>query len=109
MSPANRNDLHFAYPLLGAARFVLSLPRRIVRADGAYGDIHLVEWIVTVLCARPIIPFNRKKQPVARVRHLVWYRLSYAARAVIERFFGVARRHYGLDTHAALGWDAVVR
>ncbi len=43
------------------------------------------------------------------MRHLVWCRLSYAACAVIERFFGVAKRHYGLDTHAALGWDAIVR
>jgi hypothetical protein len=109
VSPANRNDLPFAYPVLWVARFVLGLPLRIVRADGAYWGWDLVAWIVTVLRARPIIPFNRKKQPRARVRHLVWYRLSYAARAVIERFFGVAKRYYALDTQYALGWAAVVR
>jgi hypothetical protein len=35
--------------------------------------------------------------------------VSYAARAIIERFFGVAKRYYGLDTQYALGWDAVLR
>jgi hypothetical protein len=109
VSPANRNDLPFAYPLLGFARFVLALPLHVVRADGAYWGLALVRFIVTVLGARPIIPFNRKKQPLARVRHLVWYRLSYAARAVIERFFAAAKRYYGLDTPYAIGWDAVVR
>ena len=35
-------------------------------------------------------------------------RLSDAARAVIERFFGVAKRHYRLDTAGAVGWEAVL-
>jgi hypothetical protein len=109
LSPANRNDLPFAYPVLGFARFVLGLPLQIVRADGAYWGLALVRFIVIVLGARPIIPFNRKKQPLNRVRHLVWYRLSYAARAVIERFFAAAKRYYGLNTQYALGWDAVLR
>jgi hypothetical protein len=88
---------------------VLGLPLRVVRADGADWGFHLVEWIVTVLRARPIIPFHRKKQPIERVRYLVWYRLSDAARAIIERFFGVAKRSSGLDTPYAIGWDAVAR
>ncbi len=108
LSPANRNDLPFAYPLLGLARSLLGLPLRIVRADGAYWGLALVRFIVTVLRARPIIPFNRKKQPLARVRHLAWARLSYAARAVIERFFGIAKRHYHLDTAEAVGWEPVL-
>jgi hypothetical protein len=108
LSPANRNDLPFAYPLLGLARGLLGLPLRIVRADGAYWGLALVRFIVCVLGARPIIPFNRKKQPLARVRHLAWYRLSYAARAVIERFFGVAKRHYRLDAADAVGWEPVL-
>jgi Transposase DDE domain len=108
LSPANRNDLPFAYPLLGLARFLFGLPLRIIRADGAYWGWALIRFIVTVLRARPIIPFNRKKQPLARVRHLVWYRLSYAARAIIERFFGVAKRHYRLDTTDAVGWEPVL-
>ncbi len=107
-SPAHRNDLPFAYPLLWLARGLLGLPLRIVRADGAYWGLALVRFIVTVLRARPIIPFNRKKQPLARVRHLAWFRLSYAARAAIERFFGVAKRHYGLDTAEAIGWEPVL-
>ncbi len=108
LSPANRNDLPFAYPLLWLARGLLGLPLRVVRADGAYWGLALVRFIVTVLRARPIIPFNRKKQPLARVRHLAWARLSYAARAVIERFFGVAKRHYRLDTADAIGWEPVL-
>ncbi len=109
LSPANRNHLPFAYPLLRFARFVLALPIHVVRADGAYWGRALVRFIVTVLGARPIIPFNPKKQPLARVRHLVGYRLSYAARAVIARFFAAAKRYYRLDTYYACGYAAVLR
>ncbi len=108
LSPANKNDLPFAYPLLWFGRFVLALPIHVVRADGAYWGKALVHFIVTVLGAHPIIPFNRKKQPLARVRHLVYWPLSYLARAIIERFFAAAKRYYGLDTTYRVGWDAVL-
>jgi hypothetical protein len=108
LSPANKNDLPFAYPLLWLGRLLFALPIHVVRADGAYWGKELVRYIVTVIGAHPIIPFNRKKQPLARVRHLVYWPLSYLARAVIERFFAVAKRYSGLDTHYSLGWDAVL-
>jgi len=108
LSPAQRNDLPFAYPLLWFGRFVLALPIHVVRADGAYWGKDLVRFIVTVIGAHPIIPFNRKKQPLARVRLLVYWPLSYLARAVIERFFAAAKRYYGLDTRYHVGWDAVL-
>lgn len=108
LSPTNRNDLPFAYPLLWFARVVLALPIRVVRADGASWGLALVRWIVTVLRARPITPFNRKKQPLARVRHLVWYRLSDAKRAIIERCFAAAKRYCPLDTSYALDGQAVL-
>jgi hypothetical protein len=108
LSPANRNDLPFAYPLLWVGRFVLGLPIRLVRADGADWGLALVRFVLTVIGARPIIPFNRKKQPLHRVRHLVWWGVSHAARAVIERFFAAAKRYYHLDTRYAAGWDAVL-
>jgi Transposase DDE domain len=108
LSPANKNDLPFAYPLLWLGRFFLALPIRAVRADGAYWGAALVRFIVTVIGAHPIIPFNRKKQPLRRVRQLVYWPLNYRARAVIERFFAAAKRYYGLDTRYSLGWDAVL-
>jgi hypothetical protein len=108
LSPANAHDLPFAYPLLRAGRFLLGLPIRVVRADGAYWGLQLIRFIVVVLGAHPIIPFNRKKQPLARVRHLVWYRLSYLRRAIIERFFAAAKRYYHLDTAYATGYEAVL-
>lgn len=108
LSSANRNDLPFAYPLLWAGRFLLRLPIHVVRADGAYWGLRLVRFIVTVIKAHPIIPFNRKKQPLRSVRHLVWYRLSYSIRSIIERFFAVAKRYYRLDTSYVEGWDAVL-
>jgi hypothetical protein len=108
LSAANRNDLPFAYPLLWIGRFILRLPIHVVRADGAYWGFGLVRFIVEVIKARPIIPFNRKKQPLKSVRHLVWHHLSYAARAIIERFFAVAKRYYQLDTRYVEGWDAVL-
>jgi len=108
LSPANRNDLPFAYPLLWIGRFVLALPIHIVRADGAYWGKTLVHFIVISIGAHPIIPFNRKKQPLARVRHLVYWPLSYLARAVIECFFAAVKRYYHLDTAYRVGWDAVL-
>jgi hypothetical protein len=108
LSPAQRNDLPFAYPLLWFGRFLLALPIHVVRADGAYWGKELVRFIVTVIGAHPLIPFNRKKQPLARVRFLVYWPLSYLARAIIERFFAAAKRYYGLDTRYFLGWDAVL-
>lgn len=108
LSPANRHDLPFAYPLLKVARWGFGLPLRIVRADGAYWGLALVRFIRFTLGAIPIIPFNRKKQPLARVRALVWWPVSYAARSLIERFFAVAKRYYGLSTAYATGWDAVL-
>jgi DDE family transposase len=109
LSPANKNDLPFAYPLLGLGRLVLALPIHVVRADGAYWGKELVRFIVTVIGAHPIIPFNRKKQPLARARHLVYWPLSYLARAIIERFFAAAKRYYALDTRYHVGRDAVLR
>jgi|SRR5581483_1231928 len=108
LSPANKNDLPFAYPLLWLGRLLFALPIHVVRADGAYWGKELVRFVVTVIGAHPIIPFNRKKQPLARVRHLVYWPLSYLARAVIERFFAAAKRYYHLDTRYHLGWDAVL-
>ena len=108
LSSANRNDLPFAYPLLWIGRFLLRLPIHVVRADGAYWGFRLVRFIVKVIKAHPIIPFNRKKQPLGSVRHLVWYRLSYAIRSVIERFFAAAKRYYRLDTSYVECWDAVL-
>jgi hypothetical protein len=108
LSPANKNDLPFAYPLLWLGRRLLALPIHVVRADGAYWGQALVRFIVTVIGAHPIIPFNRKKQPLARVRHLVYWPLSYLARSIIERFFAAAKRYYGLDTRYHVGWDAVL-
>lgn len=108
LSPANKNDLPFAYPLLWIGRFVLALPIHVVRADGAYWGKRLVRFIGSVIGAHPIIPFNRKKQPLAHVRHLVYWPLSYAARAIIERFFAAAKRYYSLTTANRLGWDAVL-
>lgn len=108
LSPANRNDLPFAYPLLCGARLIFGLSFRVVRADGGYWGQALYQWIRTTLAALPIIPFNRKRQPLDTVRHLVPWPLSYAARAVIERFFAVAKRYYQLNTAGAVGWDAVL-
>src|SRR5262249_46391592 len=108
LSPANKTHLPFAYPLLGLGPLLFALPIHVVRADGAYWGKELVHFIVTVIGAHPIIPFNRKKQPLARVRHLVYWPLSYLARAIIERFFAAAKRYYGLDTCYRVGRDAVV-
>ena len=108
LSPAHRNDLPFAYPLLWSARLIFGLSYHVVRADGGYWGQGLYQWIRTVLGAHPIIPFNRKRQPLDTVRHLVYWPLSYAARAIIERFFAVAKRYYHLDTAYAVGWDAVL-
>ena len=68
----------------------------------------MVPFIVTVLRARPSIPCNSKKQPRGRVCQLAWSRCSYTARAIIARFFGIAQRHYHLDTADTVGWEPVL-
>ena len=108
LSPANRNDLPFAYALLGFVRFGFGLAIRVVRADGADWGLTLVHFIRFTIGAMPIIPFNRKKQPLSAVRHHVWWPISYAARALIERFFAAAKRYYHLNTAYITGWDAIV-
>ena len=108
VSPANANDLPFPYPLLWIGRFLLRLPIHVLRTNGAYWGLQLVRFLVEVLGAHPIIPFNRKKQPLSRLRHLMWWPVSYGARAIIERFLAAAKRHDRLDTAYALGWEAVV-
>ena len=56
--------------LLRFVRWWFRLPIHVVRADGAYWGLALVRFIRFTLGAIPIIPFNRKKQPLAQVRHL---------------------------------------
>ena len=109
LSLAHCHDAPFAYPLLGLARGLLGLPIRVVRADAAYWGLTLVRFIVTVLGARPVIPFNKKRQHLDRVRLLAWRAVNWTARAVIERFFAAAKRYYQLDTRYACGWEAVLQ
>ena len=68
----------------------------------------MVPFIVTVLRARPSIACNSKKQPRVRVCQLAWSRCSYTARAIIARFFGIAKRHYHLNTADTVGWEPVL-
>jgi hypothetical protein len=81
-------------------------PRR-PRRRGVLG-LGLVRGIATALRARPLIPFNRQKPPLARGRHLVWYRLSYAKRTIIERCFAAAKRYFERDTRYPLDGEAVL-
>ena len=96
LSPANRNDLPFAYPLLGLARWLFGLPRRIVRADGAYWGLALVRFIVTVLRALLVVALAAQQAgaPELRLsptRVLAHYlqaspraRLTYAAASLLS-------------------------
>ena len=93
--------------MLPAARFGFGLVIRVVRAAGADWGRGLVRFIRFTLGAIPLIPFNRQRPPLARVRHLVWWPVSYAARALLERFFAAAKRDDHLNTADVTGWDAV--
>ena len=93
---------------MGVGRVLLALPLRVVRADGASWGRQRVRFISTVIGARPILPFHRTKQPLARGRHRVCSRLSDAARALSERFFAAAKRYDRLDTGYAVGWEPVL-
>ena len=94
--------------MLWVGRFLLRLPIHVVRANRARRGFVLVRFIVTVIKARPIIPSNRKKQPLARAPHPAWFRLSYSIHSIIERFLATAKRYYDLDTRYVEGWDAVL-
>jgi hypothetical protein len=109
LSSAQRNAGPWAYPLLWAARLAFRRPLRVVRADGAYWSWRLHRFVTRALGARCTIPCNPKWTPRDQVRWLVYWPLGYAARAVIERFFAVAKRYYGLGAAYAGDRDAVLR
>ena len=109
VSPANRNDGPFAYPLLWAAKLALRLPLRVVRADGGYWSWRLFRFVTRVLDARAIIPFNRKWLPLDKVPFLTWWPLGYGLRAVIERVFAVLKRYYRLDTAYAADYRTALQ
>jgi len=79
-----------------------------VRADSAYWGKALVDFSVTVIGTHSIIPFDRKKQPLACASYLVYGLVSDLARAVIEHFFAAAKRYDCLDTRCRLGLDAAL-
>jgi hypothetical protein len=108
VSPANRHDLPLAYWVLWLARNLFKLPLRIVRADAAYWSLSFIKFMVN-LGAQPTIPFNRKRQPLKQIRWLVQKGFHYGTRAIIERFFAVVKRYYGLDGHYTIGFQQVAR
>jgi len=108
ISPANEHDLPWAYRLLILAKILFKLPLRKVWADAAYSSLRFIRFVVS-LGAQPIIPFNRKRQALDRVHWLVLKGLYYGARTVIERFFAVLKRYYGMNGHYAIGFQQVMR
>lgn len=108
VTPANCHDLPIAYLVLWLAKTLLWLPIRVVRADAAYWGLAFIQFVVSVE-AQPVIPFNRKRQCLERVRWLVMRGLEWGARAVIQRFFAVAKRYYALNGHYAIDSMRVIR
>jgi len=104
ITPANRNDCIWAIPLLMMTVGIYGFRVLVVRADAAYFTRKIVNFIVYVLGAVPLIDYNvrrRNRQLVDPVLLRAWNALM-GPRSDIERHFAWAKRYFGLK-HFQMG------
>lgn len=107
VSPAHRNDSPFAVPLLVMVVRLYGVSVQVVRADAASWAKALLALIVR-LGARIAVDYNvrRKNKSVAPRDWVLWWDRRMGKRAVIERFFGIAKRWFGLNDFHGKGATA---
>jgi len=107
VSSANRNDSPFAVPLLERVVALYRLSVEVVRADAAYFVKELLD-LIERLGARTAVDYNvrrKNKSLVLRTWMLFWDK-RMGKRSTIERFFGIAKRWFGLNDFHAKGHRA---
>jgi hypothetical protein len=107
VSPANRHDGPYGKPLLEAVALLYKVTVEVVRADSAYWALEFLNFIV-FLGARIAVDYNvrRKNRSIVQRAWMNWWDRRMGKRSAIERFFGIAKRWFGLSQFYGKGLDS---
>ena len=107
ISPANRNDGPYAKPLLEKVVCLYKVTVEVVRADSAYWCYAFLGFVAS-LGARIAVDYNmrRKNRSIVQRDWLIWWVKRMGKRSTIERFFGIAKRWFGLSSFHGKGSES---
>jgi hypothetical protein len=107
VSSANRNDAPYAIPLLEKVVSLYKIVVEVVRADSAYWCYAFLD-LISALGARIAVDYNvrRKNRSIVLKDWLIWWTNRMNKRRVIERFFGIAKRWFGLSDFHGKGLES---
>ena len=107
VSPANRYDSPYAKPLLQKVVSLYKVAVEVVRADSAYWCYDFLRFII-FLGARVAVDYNvrRKNRSIVQRDWLDWWVKRMGKRSTIERFFGIAKRWFGLNDFHGKGIES---
>ncbi len=107
VSPANDHDSPYAKPLLQKVVHLYKVTVEVVRADSAYWCYAFLSFIVFI-GARIAVDYNvrRKNHSIVDREWLIWWVDRMGKRSAIERFFGIAKRWFGLSDFHGRGLES---
>ena len=101
VTPANRQELIMAIPLLTLMVLCFGFTIRLVRADAGYFTTPIMTFIRCVLGASFVIDYNLRrkgKRFLATLFFIDQWRFHLRPRTNIERHFAWAKRYFGLES-----------
>lgn len=101
VTPANRQELIVAIPLLTLMVLCFGFTIRLVRADAGYFTTPIMTFIRCVLGASFVIDYNLRRQGkrfLATLFFIDQWRFHLRPRAIIERHFAWAKGYFGLES-----------
>ena len=101
VTPANRQELVIAIPLLSLMVLCFGFTIQLVRADAGYFTLPIMTFIRSVLRASFVIDYNLRRQGkrfLATLFFIDQWRFHLRPRAIIERHFAWAKRYFGLES-----------
>jgi len=101
VTPANRQELVIAIPLLSLMVLCFGFTIQLVRADAGYFTTPIMTFIRCVLGASFVIDYNLRRQGkrfLATLFFIDQWRFHLRPRAIIERHFAWAKRYFGLES-----------
>lgn len=101
VTPANRQEMIVAIPLLTLMVLCFGYTIQLVRADAGYFTIPIMTFIRTVLGASFVIDYNLRRQGkrfLATLFFVDQWRFHMRPRSIIERHFAWAKRYFGLQS-----------
>ena len=101
------HDSPYAKPLLEKVVGLYKVTVEVVRADSAYWCYAFLGF-VAFLGARIAVDYNvrRKNRSIVDREWLIWWVKRMGKRSAIERFFGIAKRWFGLSDFHGNGLES---